>query len=598
MHLKRSIGLLGLTFVGVSGIIGSGWLFAPLLAAKLAGPAAMISWGIGGGAMLILALCFAEVIGVFPVAGGIVRIPHFTHGDLTSSVLGWSAWIGYNTAAPIETVAMMQYLSPFFPWLFVGESSEAILSFGGTLFAMGVLIFFVVLNAFGAAFFARTNTGLTWIKLGVPLVGGLTIVYYTFDFSNFSSPVGFAPFGIRGIFAAVSSGGIIFALIGFRHAIDMAGEVKRPNVTLPLALGLSLLISIGVYAVIQLAFLGALTEEELAGGWDAIHFQHGYGPLASITAALGIGWVSVMITGGAVIAPFGGGLVSTGSMARLAYALSQNRLLPGFFEVLSRHGVPLRCLILNLVFGVLVVLFVPFGESIALNGAAITLSFCAGPIAVYAMRSQYPRGRAAISPARGRVLGSGRFRRGHAHRLLEFLGDDLAPGSRYSGWPLLLLHSQDHGETLEMQQAGFTTQEIQARENEIRQRSISSTRQAMKEHFVLDRVAEIEDIEVSPSDIEHEIRLMAMQRGESPRRLRARLTKSGVIENLEAQIRERKAVDKILENAVFEDVEMDRSAEDQVEAVNQSVYRAISHVAAADGTEESEADSEGADQAD
>ena len=250
MRLERSIGLLGLTFVGVSGIIGSGWLFAPLLAAKLAGPAAMVSWAIGGGAMLILALCFAEVIGVFPVAGGIVRIPHFTHGDLTSSVLGWSAWIGYNTAAPIETIAMMQYLSPFLPWLFVGEPTEAVLSFLGTLFAIAVLAFFVVLNAFGAAFFARTNTGLTWIKLGVPLIVGLAIVYYTFDVKNFSSPSGFSPYGLRGIFAAVSSGGIIFALIGFRHAIDMAGEVKRPNVTLPLALTLSLVISIGIYSIV------------------------------------------------------------------------------------------------------------------------------------------------------------------------------------------------------------------------------------------------------------------------------------------------------------------------------------------------------------
>ena len=97
----------------------------------------------------------------------------------------------------------------------------------------------------------------------------------------------------------------------------------------------------------------------------------------------------VVLNAGAVVAPFGGGLVSTGSMARLAYALSQNRLLPGFFEVLSRRGVPLRCLVLNFFFGVLVVLFVPFIEAVALNGAAITLSFSAGPIAVYAMRRQF-----------------------------------------------------------------------------------------------------------------------------------------------------------------------------------------------------------------
>ena len=109
-------------------------------------------------------------------------------------------------------------------------------------------------------------------------------------------------------------------------------------------------------------------------------------------------------------------------------------------------------------------------------------------------------------------------------------------------------------EILEMQQAGFTSQQILARENELRQQSISSTRQALKEHFVLDRIATREKVEVTPIDIESEINMMAVQRGESPRRVRARLQKSGVIENLEAQIRERKAVDFILRSAQFEDV--------------------------------------------
>jgi trigger factor len=64
---------------------------------------------------------------------------------------------------------------------------------------------------------------------------------------------------------------------------------------------------------------------------------------------------------------------------------------------------------------------------------------------------------------------------------------------------------------------------------------------------------------------------MAMQRGESPRRVRARMAKSGMIENLEAQIRERKAVDFILERAKYEDVKQPRPAESQVEAVPISV---------------------------
>ena len=126
-------------------------------------------------------------------------------------------------------------------------------------------------------------------------------------------------------------------------------------------------------------------------------------------------------------------------------------------------------------------------------------------------------------------------------------------------------------EILEMEQAGFTSQQIMARENQLRQNAVTTTRQALKEHFVLDKIAETEKIEVSPVDIESEIQMMAIQRGENPRRVRARLIKSGVIENLEAQIRERKAVDVVLKSAVYEDVPVPPTQYDDVQAVSISV---------------------------
>ncbi len=108
-------------------------------------------------------------------------------------------------------------------------------------------------------------------------------------------------------------------------------------------------------------------------------------------------------------------------------------------------------------------------------------------------------------------------------------------------------------EVLEMQQAGFTSQQIMSRENDLRQQSLSMTRRNLKEHFILDRIATEEKLEVTELEIEQEITSMSFQRGESPRRVRARLIKSGVIENLYAQIRERKAVDLILDSAQFND---------------------------------------------
>lgn len=123
-------------------------------------------------------------------------------------------------------------------------------------------------------------------------------------------------------------------------------------------------------------------------------------------------------------------------------------------------------------------------------------------------------------------------------------------------------------EILEMQQAGFTTQEIRARENDLRQNAISTTRQSLKEHFVLDRIATKEEIETLPADVDMELTMMAIQQGENPRRLRARMEKSGMIENLNAQIRERKAVDFLLDKAKFTEIPSEPVREDDIEAVD------------------------------
>ena len=135
-------------------------------------------------------------------------------------------------------------------------------------------------------------------------------------------------------------------------------------------------------------------------------------------------------------------------------------------------------------------------------------------------------------------------------------------------------------ELLEMRQAGFTDAEVRGRENELKQNAVSATRQALKEHFILDRVAEENDIEPTPSEIDREITLMAVQQGEPVRRVRSRLAKSGMIENLAAQLRERKAVDHLLGQAEYVEVPAKPRDADRVEAVDQSVC-GIGSVAAA-----------------
>ena len=122
---------------------------------------------------------------------------------------------------------------------------------------------------------------------------------------------------------------------------------------------------------------------------------------------------------------------------------------------------------------------------------------------------------------------------------------------------------------MELQRSGFSNDEIRAHENELRQNSRAATARALKEHFVLERLAEAEKIEDSPQDYDDEIALLAMQSGESPRRIRARLEKSGQMDALRNQIIERKTIDLILSHAKFKDVPFELESAD-AEALDQA----------------------------
>ncbi len=382
-HMQRSIGLLSLTFVAISGILGSGWLFAPLMAAQAAGPSSLIAWMIGGFAMLLLAATFAEIAAILPVAGGIGRVPHFSHGSVVSMTMGWTAWVGYNTTATIEVEAVLRYSKSLAPWLY---GSDGLLSPAGLAVACVLLAVFTVLNAFGVRFFARLNTALTWVKILVPAGLAAVILTSEFRYANFSEYGGFAPEGLKGILSAISTGGVIFALIGFRHVIDMAGEARNPKVNVPLALVISLVVCLLIYGGLQLAFLGALDQSQLKQGWAALSFPGELGPMAALATAVGALWIVSILDSSARISSFASALVSVGSNARLGLAMAQNGLFPKFMETLSARGVPLFALLINFVVSALFFFILPFNEVLALNTSSIVLSFVVGPVAVLAFR--------------------------------------------------------------------------------------------------------------------------------------------------------------------------------------------------------------------
>src|SRR5205809_435704 len=81
---------------------------------------------------------------------------------------------------------------------------------------------------------AHTNSAATWWKIAVPLGAIFIMAALHFHPANFHSE-GFAPFGAKGVLAAISTSGIIFALLGFEQAIQLAGESRNPKRDLPRA---------------------------------------------------------------------------------------------------------------------------------------------------------------------------------------------------------------------------------------------------------------------------------------------------------------------------------------------------------------------------
>ena len=81
--------MVGLLFASVGSIIGSGWLFGALNASAAAGPAAIISWALGGFMILLIALVYAELGTMFPLSGGVVRFPQMAFGTFASFTSGW-----------------------------------------------------------------------------------------------------------------------------------------------------------------------------------------------------------------------------------------------------------------------------------------------------------------------------------------------------------------------------------------------------------------------------------------------------------------------------------------------------------------------------
>jgi amino acid transporter len=391
--LRREIGFIGLLWASGGSIIGSGWLFGAQGALATAGPAAIISWVIGAVAILLLALIHAELGAMYPVAGGTARFPHYAFGGAVGASFGWFSWLQAATVAPIEVMAVIQYSQHYSfasSWLKV-SGGQNVLTGTGLAVAVALMAIFTTVNFLSVRRLAHTNSAATWWKVALPVLTIVVLAIVSFHPGNFTAADGFAPYGAAGVLGAVSTSGIIFALLGFEQADQLAGESANPKRDIPRAVIGAIGIGAVIYILLQVVFLAALPASHIGSTWANGAYTTFTGPFAQLASLVGVGWLATLLYIDAVISPGGTGLIYTTASSRVSYGLSRNGYVPSAYERTDRRGIPWVGLLTAFVAGC--ICFLPFPSWRSLVGlitSASVLMYAGAPLALGAFRSRLP----------------------------------------------------------------------------------------------------------------------------------------------------------------------------------------------------------------
>ncbi len=387
-RLRRDAGIVGLLFASLGGIIGSGWLLGPLAAAKIAGPSAILAWMIGGIAVLLLSFVYAELATAFPRAGAVIALPKLSHGSLLAVILSFVVFLGYASVPPAESSAVITYATNYIPGL---VTKAGVLTVEGYFASAILLVIFAFINTLAIKLVLAINSGLTWWKLVIPILTILVFVFVGFHAGNFSSH-GFAPAGVSGVFSATATSGIVFSYLGFRQAVELAGESSNPKRNLPIAIIGSVVIGLIIYCGLQVAMIGALHPSDLANGWSKVTFAGAFGPFAGLASLIGMGWLAVLLYIDAFISPSGTGIIYFTTTARVLFATGKEGLIGGkTFARLSVAGVPIVGVIVTFFVGLLFLMPFPSWQGIVtFISSATVLSYGTGPVVLLTLRKTMP----------------------------------------------------------------------------------------------------------------------------------------------------------------------------------------------------------------
>ncbi|MQS51959.1 APC family permease [Companilactobacillus mishanensis] len=390
---KKKLGLFSTVMFGLSAIIGSGWMFGSAQAAKVAGPAAILSWTIGAILVFIIAIVYVEIGTMFPEDGAMSRFAMYTHGSLLGHISSWANWLSLLAIMPIESVASVQYMSSW-PWEWAKWTGSLMngdqLSVRGIFAATIMLLVFMFINFWSVTIMARFNNLVSIFKIFVPIITMIALISAHFDFGNMGSNVHeFMPNGTSSIFLAISSAGIIFSYVAFQTVINLGNDIKKPHINIRRGIVISLFISAVIYISLQVVFIGSLPHSLVAAGWSHLNFNS---PYADLAIMLNLYWLSTLIYFTAFVSPFGSGLAFSASASKSLASMPKNRHMPKFLSNTNNpYASPRIALLIDFIVSFIMILMFKNWTLLSRVVSATTLiSLLTGPVVAGSLRKMAP----------------------------------------------------------------------------------------------------------------------------------------------------------------------------------------------------------------
>ncbi len=335
--LKRALGALNLTLLGIGAIIGTGiFVLTGTVAALNAGPAVVLSFVLAGVASIFAALCYSEFASLVPMAGSAYTYGYATLGELIAWIIGWDLILEYALGAVTVAIGWSGYVVSFLkdigitvpPAMSAARGTQVMLADGSSVTAIfnlpAVLIIAIVttLLVIGIKESANVNNVIVFLKVGVVLV-------FIFGAFRAINPANWHPFippstGTSGEFGwsgvMTGAGIVFFAYIGFDAVSTAAQEAKNPQRDMPIGIIGSLLICTVLYIIVSAIATGVMPYGEL----------NVPDPIAVVADRAGLGWISSFIKLGAIAGLSSVILVMLLGQSRVFWTMSKDGLLPRF----------------------------------------------------------------------------------------------------------------------------------------------------------------------------------------------------------------------------------------------------------------------------